>query len=74
MHQFIILVHFSSLLYCRIVSIFVLFFNFFYNVLISTVQQSDSVINIYILFHILFDYGLTQDIKYSSLCYTVGLY
>ena len=26
----------------------------------------------YILFHILFQYGLSQDIKYSSLCYTVG--
>ena len=27
---------------------------------------------IYILFHILFHYGLLQDIEYSSLCYTVG--
>ena len=27
---------------------------------------------LYILFHILFHYGLLQDIKYSSLCYTVG--
>ena len=26
----------------------------------------------YILFHILFHYGLSQDIQYSSLCYTVG--
>ena len=26
----------------------------------------------YILFHILFHYGLSQDIEYSSLCYTVG--
>ena len=26
----------------------------------------------YILFHILFHYGLLQDIEYSSLCYTVG--
>ena len=26
----------------------------------------------YILSHILFHYGLSQDIKYSSLCYTVG--
>ena len=40
--------------------------------LISAVQQSDSVIHIYILFHILFHYGLSQDIEYSSLCYTVG--
>ena len=40
--------------------------------LISAVQQSDSVIHIYILFHILFRYGLSQDIEYSSLCYTVG--
>ena len=29
-------------------------------------------IYIYILFHILFNYGLLQDIEYSSLCYTVG--
>ena len=27
---------------------------------------------IYILFHILCRYGLSQDIEYSSLCYTVG--
>ena len=26
----------------------------------------------YIVFHILFHYGLSQDIEYSSLCYTVG--
>ena len=36
--------------------------------LISAVQQSDSVI----LFHILFHYGLSQNIEYISLCYTVG--
>ena len=41
-------------------------------VLIYAVQQSDSVVHIYILFHILFDYGLSQDIEYSSLGYTVG--
>ena len=27
---------------------------------------------IYILFHILFHYGISQEIEYSSLCYTVG--
>ena len=44
-----------------------------YNVvLISAVQRSDSVIHIYIVFHILFHYGLSQDIEHSSLCYTVG--
>ena len=36
--------------------------------LISIVQQSDSVIHIYILFH----YGLSQDIEYRSLCFMVG--
>ena len=41
-------------------------------VLISAVQQSDSVIHICILFLILFHYGLSQDIESSSLCYTVG--
>ena len=29
---------------------------------------------IYVLFHILFHYGLLQDIEYSSLCYTAGPY
>ena len=28
---------------------------------------------VYILFNILFHYGLSQEIGYSSLCYTVGL-
>ena len=28
--------------------------------------------HIYILFQILFPYGLLQNIKYGSLCYTVG--
>ena len=38
-----------------------------YNVvLISAVHQSDSVIHIYILFHILFHYGLSQEIEYVS--------
>ena len=27
---------------------------------------------IYILFHFLFHYGLSQDIEYSFLCYTIG--
>jgi len=44
--------------------------------LISAVEQSDSVIHyIYIhihFFYILFHYGLSQNIEYSSLCYTVG--
>ena len=42
-------------------------------VLVSGIQKSDSVIHtyIYILFHILFHSGLSQDIEYSSLCYTV---
>ena len=44
--------------------------------LVSGVQQTDSVIYIYIyiyiLFQILFSYRLLQNIEYSSLCYTVG--
>ena len=42
--------------------------------LISSVQQSDSVIQVYIciFFHILFHYVSPQDIEYRSLCYTVG--
>ena len=47
-------------------------------VLVSGVQQSDSVIHshvhthTHILFQILFHYRLLQDIEDSSLCYTVG--
>ena len=40
--------------------------------LISVVQQNDSVIHMYILFHILFHYDLSQDIEYSSPCCIVG--
>ena len=41
-------------------------------VLFSAVQQIDSVIHIYtFFFNILFNYGLSQDIEYSSLWYTV---
>ena len=36
-----------------------------------TVQRSIYTYR-YILFHIIFHYGLSQDIDYSSLCYTVG--
>ena len=39
------------------------------------VQQSDSVLYIYIYIYILYTfpfYGLSQDIEYSSLCYTLG--
>ena len=46
--------------------------------LISAVQQSDSVIHtyiyVYILFHILSHYGLSQDIDFSSLCYAIESY
>ena len=50
-----------------------------YNVvLVSDVQQSDSLMHIYmyiyIPFHILFHYSLAQDTEYSSLCYTVAQY
>ena len=43
-------------------------------VLVSGVQQSDSVIHIHvsILFQILFPIRLLQNIEQNSLCYTVG--
>ena len=43
-------------------------------VLVSGVQQSDSVMHIHvaILFQILFPFRLLQSIEQSSLCYTVG--
>ena len=42
--------------------------------LVSDVQQSDSVIHIHvsILFQILFPFRLLQNTEQSSLCYTVG--
>ena len=42
--------------------------------LVSSIEQSDSVMHVYtyILFNILFHYGLLQDTEYSCLCYTVG--
>ena len=71
------------ILYLRIIMVqndnFVLFLIFevqlIYNVvLISTVQQSESYIYVYmckIFFCILFHYGLSLDIEYNSLCYTI---
>jgi len=41
-------------------------------VVIAAVQQSDSIIHIYVLSHIVFHYGLSQDIEHSSLYYVVG--
>ena len=43
-------------------------------VLVSGVQQSDSVIPIQVplLFQILFPFRLLENIEQSSLCYTVG--
>ena len=40
------------------------------------VQLYRKVTQLYIniLFHILFQYSLSQDIEHSSLCYTVGPY
>ena len=45
-------------------------------VLVSGVQQSNSVIHIHvaILLQILFLFRLLQNIEQSSLCYTVGSY
>ena len=40
--------------------------------LVLGVQPSDLVLNINLLFQILFHYGLLQDIDYTSLCYIVG--
>ena len=41
-------------------------------VLVSGIQQSDSVTHILILFWILFSYMLSRNIELRSLCYTVG--
>ena len=41
-------------------------------VLVFSVQQSDSLIYVSILFQILFPFRLLENIKQSSLCYTVG--
>ena len=51
-------------------------FLFCKNVLVSAVQESDSVIYIHkcILFQVIFHYQLLRDTEYSSICYAVGLY
>ena len=60
-----------------------IFFNFLFYigvelisnaVLVSGVQQSDSVVHIHvsILFQVLFPFTLFHNIEQSSLCYTVG--
>ena len=45
---------------------------------VSATHHSDAFIQLYmyihILFHIIFFYGLSQDIEYSSLCCIVGPY
>ena len=43
-------------------------------VLVSGVQQSDSLIHTHvpILFQVLFPFRLLQNTEYGSLCYTVG--
>ena len=63
-----------------IFSVYCIEVQWIYNiVIIPAVQESDALIHIYILyiyvyipFHIIFHYSLSQDIEYSSLCYTVG--
>ena len=42
-----------------------------YNVLVSGIQESDSVIHVS-FFQILLPFRLPQNIEWSSLCYTVG--
>lgn len=43
-------------------------------VLIFNIQLRVIQLNIPILFSILFDYSLSQDVECSSLCYTAGLF
>ena len=63
--QFICIFLISNILYWAVL---------IYNVLVSGLQQSDSVIQIHmsILFQILFPVRLLQNIKQSSLCYTLS--
>ena len=62
----------ATLSLCEVTQLFLRTSSFFFKcswhnfVLISAVQEIFSVIHIYFLFH----YGLSQDIEYSSLCYT----
>ena len=58
-------IHITILFIFLIFNLFLIEVYLIYNVvLVSGVQQSDSVIYyIYILFHILFPYGLLQDIN-----------
>ena len=45
----------------------------YHTVIVIYINICDSVLHVYILFQILFPYRLSQNIKYSSLCYTVDL-
>ena len=47
-------------------------YGWFTVLLVSSIQQSDSIIHTYYIYICLFHYRLLQDIKYGSLCYTVG--
>ena len=64
--------------FSRLVSVFSYFFNFYWSMLDLQCVNFCGTANwfrythIYILSHILFFYGLSQDTEYSSLCYTLG--
>ena len=45
---------------------------FFVNLCHTVKAFNHIVVVVYILFHILFHYGLSQGIEHSSLCYAVG--
>ena len=52
--------------------IFILFISvYIYSLIIFTLQYCIGFA-IYSLFHIIFHYGLLQDVEYRSMCYTVG--
>ena len=55
----------------KILSFLILLRYSWFTVLISAVQQNDSVIPLHILFHILFHCGLSEDTEHNSMCYAV---
>ena len=55
------------------VNIYIYIYIYKYIYIISIYMYVCVYIYIYTIFHILFLYRLSQDIKYSCLCYTVGL-
>ena len=71
---FFFFLSFSCLPYARFFKIFIEIYLIYSVVLVSGVQQNESVTHLSILFHIIFLCKLLKNIEYRSLCSVVGPY